>query len=44
LENEASIEEKMKLVPQYELGGVAAWKLGLERPSIWEIISKYVGE
>lgn len=43
LENEKSIEEKMKLVEEYNLGGVAAWKLGLERSSIWEVISKYVG-
>ena len=42
LENEASIEEKMKLVQEYDLAGVAAWKLGLERASIWEIISKYM--
>lgn len=42
LENEASIEEKMKLVQEYKLAGAAAWKLGLERASIWEIISKYL--
>lgn len=42
LENETSIEEKMKLIEQNNLGGVAAWKLGLERSSIWEVISKYV--
>lgn len=35
LENEASIEEKMKLVQEYGLAGVAEWKLGFERSSIW---------
>lgn len=42
LEDEESLEEKLKLIEQYELAGVAAWKLGFERPDVWEIISKYV--
>lgn len=42
LENEKSLEEKAKLVKQYNLGGVAAWKLGLERSSIWDVLYKYV--
>lgn len=41
-ENEDSIEEKMKLIKEYNLGGVAAWKLGLERSGIWDVIYKYV--
>lgn len=41
LENEASIEAKAKLVKDYNLAGIAAWKLGLERSDIWEILSKY---
>lgn len=39
LENEASIAEKVKLVKEYNLAGVAAWKLGFERASIWEVIT-----
>lgn len=39
LENEASIELKAKLVPEYQLAGIAAWKLGFERSSIWDVIS-----
>ena len=42
LENEKSIEEKMKLVQQYDLGGVAVWKLGFERAAIWNVIEKYI--
>lgn len=42
MEEETSIEEKMKLIKQYELAGVAAWKLGFERASIWDVILKYV--
>lgn len=41
LENEASLEEKLKLVQQYELGGAAAWKLGFERASVWAIMEEY---
>lgn len=42
LEDEESIEAKMKLVQSYGLGGAAQWKLGFERPDIWEIISRYL--
>lgn len=40
LENEKSIAEKVKLVKEYNLAGVAAWKLGFERASIWEVITQ----
>lgn len=42
LENEKSLEEKAKLVKEYDLGGIAAWKLGLERSSIWDVLYKYI--
>ena len=42
LEEEDSIEEKVKLVKSYDLAGVASWKLGLEKESIWNVILKYV--
>ena len=42
LEDAASVEEKLKLVKQYELAGVAAWKLGLETPDVWDVIERYV--
>jgi len=42
LEEEKSMEEKMKLVSEYELAGVAGWKLGLEDSSIWDVIGKYL--
>ncbi len=42
LEEERSIEEKLQLMKQYNLAGVAAWRLGLERASIWDVILKYV--
>ncbi len=42
LEEEKSIEEKLKVMKEYELAGVSAWKLGLEKTSIWDTILKYV--
>lgn len=42
LEEERSIEEKAKLMKEYELAGIAAWRLGYERDEIWDIILKYV--
>lgn len=42
VEDEQSIEEKMKLVQEYQLAGVAAWKLGFERDSVWLIIAQYL--
>ncbi|MEE0956188.1 MAG: glycosyl hydrolase family 18 protein [Eubacterium sp.] len=42
VENEQSIEAKMKVVQGYDIGGVAAWRLGLERSDVWEIIQKYL--
>ena len=42
LEEERSIEEKLKVMKDRGLAGVASWKLGLEEDSIWDIILKYV--
>ena len=42
IENEASLEEKLKVMKQNNLAGAAYWKLGLERPSAWDTIIKYV--
>lgn len=42
LEDDESLEKKVALVKEYDLGGVAAWKLGLEQDSVWDIIQKYV--
>jgi len=42
MEDEKSIEEKMKLIERYELAGAAFWRLGLERSGIWEIINKHL--
>ncbi|MDO4274942.1 MAG: glycosyl hydrolase family 18 protein [Eubacteriales bacterium] len=40
LEDAQSVAAKVKLIPQYELAGVAAWKLGFENSSIWQVITE----
>ncbi len=40
LEDERSIEEKMKIYKKYDLKGVASWKRGLEKEGIFEIIGE----
>lgn len=44
LEEERSIEEKLKLVQKYDLAGTAGWKRGLEKPEIWKVLYKYLKE
>lgn len=40
-EDAASIEQKVKLLGDYKLAGVSAWRLGFETPDIWNTIVKY---
>lgn len=42
MEEERSIEEKAKLIKDYDLAGIASWRLGFEKNEIWDIILKYV--
>ena len=42
LEDEQSIAEKMKLIQKYDLAGVAEWRLGFERSTVWEVIAQYI--
>lgn len=44
MEDEQSLEEKMKLIPRYDLAGAAEWKLGFERATVWEIIARYTAQ
>lgn len=40
-EEEKSIEAKMQIIQENNVAGVAGWKLGLEKSSVWSVISKY---
>ena len=42
LEDEASIEQKLKLMQKYKLAGAAFWSSDLDNNSIWEVIIKYI--
>lgn len=42
LENEDTIEEKMKVYKENNLAGVAGWKLGLEKKEVWSVIEEYL--
>lgn len=41
IEDTRSIEEKLKLISEYEIAGMAAWRLGLENSDLWNTIIKY---
>ena len=40
-EEEKSIEAKMQVIQQENTAGVACWKLGLEKFTVWSVISQY---
>lgn len=42
IENETSLEEKLKVMKENSLAGAAYWKLGFERTTAWDTIIKYV--
>lgn len=42
LEDEESLRAKLGVMSMYPLGGIAQWKLGLEKPQVWDIIESYV--
>lgn len=42
LENETSIDSRMKAIYEAKLAGVSSWRLGFEKTGIWDIILKYV--
>lgn len=44
LEDEKSIEVKLNIMDKYQIGGVASWRLGFEKPEIWEIIEAYMNK
>ena len=42
LEDEKSIQVKLNIMEKYGIGGLAAWRLGFEKPSIWDEIETYM--
>lgn len=44
LEDEESIRVKLNIMEKYGIGGVAAWRLGFEKPEIWDEIAAYLNQ
>lgn len=44
LEDADSIEVKLNIMEKYQIGGVASWRLGYEKPEIWDKIETYLAK
>lgn len=44
VEDSQSIMAKLNVMRMYDLGGVAAWRLGFESSDIWDVVSAYTLE
>lgn len=44
LEDEESIRVKLNIMEKYEIGGVASWRLGYEKPEIWDEIEIWLNQ
>ncbi len=42
LEDLESIQVKLNVMKNYNLGGVAVWRLGYEDPAVWDVINDYL--
>lgn len=42
MEDEQSMEEKLKVIQSADLAGVAEWKFGFECADVWSLISEYI--
>ena len=42
LEDDQSLEEKLKVIKSNNLAGVAEWSLGMEDSGVWDLILQYV--
>ena len=42
LEDNTSLEKRLKLVDDNKLAGAAFWKLGFENSSVWDTVIKYL--
>ena len=42
LEDESSIEVKLNIMDKYQIAGLASWRLGFEKPVVWDKIEEYM--
>ena len=40
-ENAKSLDAKLKLISQYNVAGIASWRLGQETQDVWAVLEKY---
>ncbi len=41
---EESIQVKLSIMDKYNIAGVASWRLGLEKASVWDVIEEYLNK
>lgn len=44
LEDAESIQVKLNIMEKYDIGGVAAWRLGFETADVWDVIEEYMNQ
>lgn len=44
LEDDESIQVKLSIMDKYNIAGVASWRLGLEKASVWDVIEEYLNK
>lgn len=44
LEDDESIQVKLSIMDRYNIAGVASWRLGLEKASVWDVIEEYLNK
>ena len=44
IEDAESIEAKLEVMSEYDLAGVACWKLGMETEDVWDVIAAYLAQ
>ena len=44
LEDDSSVAQRASLVQEYRLAGIAAWVLGNQKDSVWEVIRTNIGQ
>ena len=43
LEENNSLEQKVNKIKEYDIGGIAAWRLGLEPWDVWTVLNINAG-
>jgi spore germination protein YaaH len=44
IENETSLKSRIEFVHKYQLAGIASWRRGLEKPTIWSVLQQSLSQ